>query len=117
MRAAPTILSAAVAGLLLACSDSTEPSSTTPDFQGPAEPAFQVTPATATLQPGQTLQLGTRYSGNSAFLIACLLRGDGSGIISAGLASRNFRDYAPWQLLSLPWTTSSSRGGASASTC
>jgi hypothetical protein len=69
MRAAPSILSAAAASLLLACSDSTGPSGSTTGAGSPRPPeaiSFQVSPATATLLSGQSLQFGTTYSGNPA---------------------------------------------------
>jgi uncharacterized protein YjdB len=70
MRTLPPIVYASVVGLLVACSDSTGPSGSNvvsppqiPEF--PAG-AFQVSPATATLQPGQTFRFTTTYSGNPA---------------------------------------------------
>lgn len=66
MRAAPSILSAAIATLLLGCSDSTGPSEG-PSVLTPRPPtgvSFEVSPSSATLQSGGTLQLTSRYSGN-----------------------------------------------------
>jgi hypothetical protein len=72
MRNLPPIVYASVVGLLLACSDSTGPSgaSLVSPPQIPEYPAgaFQVSPATATLQPGQTFRFTTTYSGNPALL-------------------------------------------------
>ena len=72
MRNLSPIVYAFVVGLLLACSDSTAPSGADliPPPQSPQLPegAFQVSPATATLQSGQTLQFTTRYSGNPALM-------------------------------------------------
>jgi uncharacterized protein YjdB len=72
MRNLPPIVYASVVGLLLACSDSTAPSGPAivsppqiPEF--PAG-AFQVSPATANLQPGQTFRFTTTYSGNPDLL-------------------------------------------------
>jgi len=68
MRNLPPIVYASVVGLLLACSDSTGPSG--PAIVSPPQipefppGAFQVSPATATLQPGQTFRFTTTYSGN-----------------------------------------------------
>jgi uncharacterized protein YjdB len=70
MRNLSPIVYASVVGLLLACSDSTGPSgaSVVSPPQIPEFPAgaFQVSPATATLQPGQTFRFTTTYSGNPA---------------------------------------------------
>jgi len=72
MRTVRPILYASVAGLLLACSDSTGPSG--PSIKSPSKiptfpaAAFQVSPATATLQTGQTFRFTTTYSGNPALL-------------------------------------------------
>ncbi len=70
MRNLSPIVYASVVGLLLACSDSTGPSgaSVVAPPQIPEFPAgaFQVSPATATLQPGQTFRFTTTYSGNPA---------------------------------------------------
>ena len=72
MRTVRPILYASVAGLLLACSDSTGPSG--PSIKSPSKiptfpaAAFQVSPATATLQNGQTFRFTTTYSGNPALL-------------------------------------------------
>ena len=67
----PMIVYASIAGLLLACSDSTGPSGESNIVSPPSHPeyppgAFQVSPATATLQAGQTYRFTTTYSGNSA---------------------------------------------------
>lgn len=60
MRPALPFAYATVAGLVLACSDSTGPS----DPRDPAPgPAFQVAPAAATLEYGQTMQFTTTYGG------------------------------------------------------
>ena len=72
MRTLLPIVYASVVGLLLACSDSTgpsEPSIISPP-QIPTYPAgaFQVSPATAALQSGQTFRFTTTYSGNPALL-------------------------------------------------
>jgi uncharacterized protein YjdB len=63
MRTALPFAYASVAALVLACSDSTAPSSNLP--APPSDPggSFQVAPATATLQYGQTLQFTTTYGG------------------------------------------------------
>jgi len=63
MRTALPFAYASVAALVLACSDSTGPSSNLP--APPSDPggSFQVAPATATLQYGQTLQFTTTYGG------------------------------------------------------
>jgi uncharacterized protein YjdB len=70
MRTVRPIVYASVAGLLLACSDSTGPSgaSVVSPSEIPTYPAgaFQVSPATATLQNGQTFRFTTTYSGNPA---------------------------------------------------
>lgn len=70
MRAIPSIRSAAVGTLLLACSDTNGPSDSAPTLPRPpgAQEAvsFQVAPASATLRHGQTLQFTTTYSGNPA---------------------------------------------------
>jgi uncharacterized protein YjdB len=70
MRAVSPILYAYVVGLLLACSDSTGPSQSElrqpPQNPGLPEGVLQISPATATLQYGQTLQFTTTYSGNPA---------------------------------------------------
>jgi uncharacterized protein YjdB len=72
MRTVRLIVYASVAGLLLACSDSTGPSgpSVVSPPKVPTFPAgaFQVSPATATLQNGQTFRFTTTYSGNPALL-------------------------------------------------
>ena len=72
MRTVLPIVYASVVGLLLACSDSTGPSgpSVISPPQVPTYPAgaFQVSPATATLQNGQTFRFTTTYSGNPALL-------------------------------------------------
>ena len=72
MRTVLPIVYASVVGLLLACSDSTGPSgsSIVSPPQVPTFPAgaFQVSPATATLQNGQTFRFTTTYSGNPALL-------------------------------------------------
>ena len=52
--------------LLLACTDSTGPSDHTGKTPRLPDGAFQVSPATATLQPGQTFSFTTTYSGNPA---------------------------------------------------
>ena len=67
MRAAPSILSAAAAILLLGCSDSTGPSDQAPSLRASSPTQgviLRVSPATATLQHGGTLQLTTIYSGH-----------------------------------------------------
>ena len=72
MRTVLPIVYASVVGLLLACSDSTGPSE--PSIVSPPKiptypaGAFQVSPATATLQSGQTFRFTTTYSGNPALL-------------------------------------------------
>jgi len=68
MRTATPIVYLSVAALLISCSDGTEPS-TDPD-RPPDLPrgAFQVTPATVSLGPGQTFQFTTTYSGNPALI-------------------------------------------------
>lgn len=68
MRAAPSIFSAVVATLLIGCSDSTGPSDG-PSIREPDSPeeiSFQVSPSTATLLHGGTLQLATTFGGNPA---------------------------------------------------
>ena len=67
----PMIVYASIAGLLLACSDSSGPSDQPNIVSPPGNTeypagAFQVSPATATLQPGQTYRFTTTYSGNPA---------------------------------------------------
>jgi uncharacterized protein YjdB len=68
MRTVSPIVYASVAALLLACSDSTGPSQPGMTRTAPDLPTgtFQVSPATATLQYGQTLRFTTTYSGNPA---------------------------------------------------
>ena len=72
MRTVRPIVYASVAGLLLACSDSTGPSG--PSIVSPPKVptypagAFQVSPATATLQNGQTFRFTTTYSSNPFLL-------------------------------------------------
>ena len=70
MRNLLPIVYASVVGLLLACSDSTGPSGADlirpPQNPRLPEGAFQVSPATATLQSGQTFRFTTTYSGNPA---------------------------------------------------
>lgn len=69
MRAAHPIPFAAVATLLFACSDSTGPSDRTPSLEAAGTPeaaSYQVAPASATLQQGQSLQFTATYSGNPA---------------------------------------------------
>ena len=66
MRNLPPIVYASVAGLLLGCSDSTGPSGPIGDLPSPS--AFQVSPATVTLQPGQTFRLTTTYTGDPALM-------------------------------------------------
>ena len=72
MRTVRPIVYASVVGLLLACSDSTDPSvsSIVSPPKVPTYPAgaFQVSPSTATLQNGQTFRFTTTYSGNPALL-------------------------------------------------
>jgi uncharacterized protein YjdB len=72
MRTVRPILYASVAGLLLACSDSTGPSGSSivspPKVPTYPAGAFQVSPSTATLQNGQTFRFTTTYSGNPALL-------------------------------------------------
>ena len=72
MYTASPIVYAAVVGLLLACSDSTGPSGrdtpTLPDGSQLPEGAFQVSPATATLNTGQTFRFTTTYSGNPSLV-------------------------------------------------
>ena len=63
MRTATSIVYASVAALVLACSDSTGPSHDSGDTPRPPSGAFQVAPASATLEYGQTLQLTTTYTG------------------------------------------------------
>ena len=70
MRAASTIVYASVAALLLACTDSTGPSDLTGKTTRLPDGAFQVSPATVTLQYGQTFRLTTTYSGNPALSAA-----------------------------------------------
>ena len=68
MRAVPSIFYAAIATLLLGCSDSTGPSET-PAVRNPGAPeglSFQVAPSTATLQLGEFLPFRTTYAGNPA---------------------------------------------------
>ena len=66
MRNLSTILFASTVGLLLACSDTTAPEPTQPGKL--PEGAFQVSPATVTLQPGQSFRFTTTYSGNPALV-------------------------------------------------
>lgn len=71
MRNLSPIVYASVVGLLLACSDSTAPSegpSLVVPPNAPPSGAFQVSPTTVTLQPGQTLRFTTRYSGDPALM-------------------------------------------------
>ena len=68
MRAAPSIVFASAVTLLLGCSDSTGPSQP-PAIRSPRAPetvSFQVTPSTATIQHGQSIQLTTTFDGNPA---------------------------------------------------
>jgi uncharacterized protein YjdB len=72
MRTVLPLVYASVVGLLLGCSDSTGPSESS--IRSPSEiptypaGAFQVSPATAALQSGQTFRFTTTYSGNPALL-------------------------------------------------
>lgn len=69
MRATPSTLSAAVLLVLLACSDSTGPSQKLPGVFEPEPPergTFQVIPAAATLQAGQSRQFNITYTGAAA---------------------------------------------------
>lgn len=59
MRTTSPIVYGSVAALLLACSDSTGPNPTPPGPPGQREGGFQVAPATATLQSGQTQRFTT----------------------------------------------------------
>ena len=72
MRTIRPIVYASAVGLLLACSDSTGPSGPSvispPTIPTYPAGAFQVSPATATLQNGQTFRFTTTYSGNPALL-------------------------------------------------
>jgi hypothetical protein len=72
MRTVRPIVYASVVGLLLACSDSTDPSGSSivspPKVPTYPAGAFQVSPSTATLQNGQTFRFTTTYSGNPALL-------------------------------------------------
>lgn len=72
MRTVRPIVYASVVGLLLACSDSTDPSGSSivspPKVPTYPASAFQVSPSTATLQNGQTFRFTTTYSGNPALL-------------------------------------------------
>jgi hypothetical protein len=70
MRIASTIVYASIAALLLACTDSTGPSDLTGKTTRLPDGAFQVSPATVTLQYGQTFRLTTTYSGNPALSAA-----------------------------------------------
>jgi Bacterial Ig-like domain (group 2) len=72
MRAAPSILTAAIATLLLGCSDSTGPSDGPSVRARPSPEAvyFQVSPLNATLLHGETRQFTTTYPGNPAFTSA-----------------------------------------------
>jgi hypothetical protein len=63
MRTALPFAYASVAALVLACSDSTSPSPNPPDTPSDPGGSFQVAPATATLQYGQTMQFTTTYGG------------------------------------------------------
>jgi uncharacterized protein YjdB len=63
MRTALPFAYASVAALVLACSDSTGPAPNPPDTPSDPGESFQVAPATATLQYGQTLQFTTTYGG------------------------------------------------------
>jgi hypothetical protein len=67
MRTVRPIVYASVVGLLLACSDSTAPSGSSL-VQPPDSPRgdLQVSPATVTLQPGQTSRITATYSAKSA---------------------------------------------------
>ena len=62
MRTALPFAYASVAALVLACSDSST-SPDPPDTPSDPDGSFQVAPATATLQYGQTLQFTTTYGG------------------------------------------------------
>ena len=62
MRTALPFAYAAVAALVLACSDSTGPSDPPGSSGGPVGP-FQVAPATATLRYGETMQFTTTHGG------------------------------------------------------
>ena len=68
MRPPPSLAHAAVAALLLGCSDSTGPVSP-PDGAGIERPSsfFVVSPATAVIQQGQSRQFTTVYSGDPGF--------------------------------------------------
>lgn len=65
MRTIRPIVYASVVGLLLACSDDGDLLAPPNDTPGSA---FQVSPATATLQPGQTFRFATTYSGDPALM-------------------------------------------------
>jgi Bacterial Ig-like domain (group 2) len=78
MRTALPFAYASVAALVLACSDSTGPSSNLPAPPGDPGGSFQVAPATATLQYGQTLQFTTTYGGK---------RGTGSAAVAVAWQS------------------------------
>jgi len=71
MRNLLPIVYASVVGLLLACSDSTAPSEgpslVTPP-NAPAGGALHISPATVTLQPGQTFRFMPSYSGDPALM-------------------------------------------------
>ena len=69
MRNLSTIVFASTVGLLLACSDGTAPDPDEHRTTGELpQGAFQVSPATVTLQPGQTFRFTTTYSGNPALV-------------------------------------------------
>jgi hypothetical protein len=69
MHTVTTIVYASAVGLLLACSDSTGPDPDPPSQRRSLpQGAFQVSPATMTLQSGQTFRFTTTYSGNPALV-------------------------------------------------
>ena len=73
MHTATSIAYLSLAALLLACSDGTAPDPDPippPPTPSPELPqgAFQVSPATATLKPGQTFRFTTTYSGDPALV-------------------------------------------------
>lgn len=71
MRNLLPIVYASVVGLLLACSDGTAPSDGQNIVDPPDDPprsALEVSPATVTLEPGQTFRFSTRHGGDPALM-------------------------------------------------
>jgi uncharacterized protein YjdB len=91
MRTALPFAYASVAALVLACSDSST-SPNPPDTPSDPDGSFQVAPATATLQYGQTLQFTTTYGGkrgkgSAAGVVAWQSSDENVAVVRNGLVS------------------------------